>query len=82
MPLNSLLAKETFDVVQTGIICSAFDSAWDILQKSRSRFADPALSLAARTILAKRIIEMAQKGDMARTELRNDALEHLHKSPP
>ncbi len=82
MPLNRLLAKETFDPARTRVICDAFEAAWKILQKSRSRFTEPALSSAARTILAKRILEMARDRAIDQTDLRNDALEHLHKHPP
>ena len=82
MPLDPMLAKESFDPAQTRVICDAFDSAWEILQKSRSRFADSALALAARTTLAKRIIEVAHNGAVDKTDLRNDALDYLHKNPP
>ena len=82
MPLNPLLTKEGFDPAQTRVICDAFDSAWVILQKSLSRFAEPGLAPAARTILAKRIIELAHTGAVDKTDLRNDALEYLHKNPP
>jgi hypothetical protein len=39
-------------------------------------------SLASRTILAKRIIEMADQGLMDVTELRDDALAFVQHNPP
>jgi hypothetical protein len=50
------------------------------LRRTGSELAVAAKSHASRTILAKRIIEMAQKGELDSTVLRNDALEHLHKT--
>ena len=71
-----------FDFSKTRTICDAFDDAWALLQGIGSDLTEPSRSLASRTILAKRIIEMADQGLMDVTELRDDALAFLqHDSP-
>jgi len=71
-----------FEFSKTRTICDAFDQAWAFLQDLDSDLTEPPKSLAARTILAKRIIEMADQGLMDVTELRNDALAFLQHNPP
>ena len=71
-----------FEFSKTRTICDAFDQAWAFLQDLGSDLTEPPKSLAARTILAKRIIEMADKALMDVTELRNDALAFLQHNPP
>src|SRR5262245_37222325 len=71
-----------FEFSKTRTICDAFDQAWAFLQDLGSDLTEPPKSLAARTILAKRIIEMADQALMDVTELRNDALAFLQHNPP
>ena len=71
-----------FEFSKTRTICDAFDEAWAFLQGLGSDLAEPPKSLAARTILAKRIIEMAHQGLMDVPELRDDALAFLQHNPP
>jgi hypothetical protein len=66
-----------FEFSKTRMICDAFDEAWASLQGVGSDLTAPSKSLASRTILAKRIIEMADQGLMDVTELRDDALAFL-----
>jgi hypothetical protein len=66
-----------FDTAKTRMICDAFDGAWALLQGVGSDLTEPARSLATRTILAKRIIDMAYQGMTDVTELRDDALASL-----
>ena len=47
-----------FESSKTRRICDAFDDAWAFLQGLGSDLTDASKSLATRTILAKRIIEM------------------------
>jgi hypothetical protein len=61
-----------FDTGKTRMICDAFDSAWALLQGVGSDLTEPRRSLATRTILAKRIIDMAYQGMTDVTELRDD----------
>jgi hypothetical protein len=64
------------------MICDAFDGAWAFLLGVGSDLTEPSESLAARTILAKRIIEMADQGLTDVLELRADALAFLRRNPP
>ena len=54
---------------KTRTICVAFDEAWAFLQGLGSDLTEPSKSLATQTILAKRIIEMADQGLMDVPEL-------------
>jgi hypothetical protein len=74
IPLHS---KEAFDIEKTRVICDAFDAAWAHLQEVDSDFTSPAKAPAAREALARRIIEMAQRGVVDAIDLRDDALQHL-----
>ncbi len=56
------------------ILAAALDEAWERLRQSGSRLARPAYSRAMREVVAKRIIEMAQRGVEDREALVTDAL--------
>jgi hypothetical protein len=71
-----------FEFSKTRTICDAFDEAWAFLQSLGSDLTEPSKSLATQTILAKRIIEMADQGLRDIPELRDDALAFLQHSPP
>jgi len=71
-----------FDFSKTRTICDAFDEAWAFLQGLGSDLTDASNSLATQTILAKRIIEMADQGLTDVPELRDDALAFLQHNPP
>ena len=71
-----------FDFSKTRTICDAFDGAWAFLQGDSSDITEPSKSLATRTILAKRIIEMADQGLTDVPKLRDDALAFLQHNPP
>jgi hypothetical protein len=62
-----------FEFSKTRTICDAFDQAWAFLQGLGSDLTQAPKSLATQTILAKRIIEMADQGLMEVPELRDDA---------
>ena len=74
IPLHS---RQAFDIERTRLIGDAFDAAWAHLREMGSEFADPAKAPAAREVLARRIIEMAQRGVVDVIDLRDDALHHL-----
>jgi len=63
-----------FEFSKTHTICDAFDEALAFLQGLGSDFTQAPKSLATQTILAKRIIEMADQGLREVPELRDDAL--------
>ena len=71
-----------FEFSKTRTICDAFDEAWAFLQGLGSDLTEASNSLATQTILAKRIIEMADQGLTDVSELRDDALAFLQHSPP
>ena len=71
-----------FNFSKTRTICDAFDEAWAFLQGLGSGLTEASNSLATQTILAKRIIEMADQGLRDIPELRDDALAFLEHSPP
>ena len=56
------------------ILAAALDEAWERLRQSGSRLARPAYSRAMREVVAKRIMEMAQRGVQDREALVADAL--------
>jgi hypothetical protein len=56
------------------ILAAALDDAWERLRQSGSRLARPAYSRAMREVVAKRIMEMAQRGVQDREALVADAL--------
>jgi hypothetical protein len=71
-----------FEFSKTRTICVAFDEAWAFLQGLGSDLAQAPKSFATQTILANRIIEMAEQGLMDVTELRDNALAFLQHNPP
>jgi hypothetical protein len=71
-----------FEFSKTRTICDAFDEAWAFLQGLGSNLTEPSNSLSTQTILAKRIIELADQGLRDIPELRDDALAFLQHSPP
>jgi hypothetical protein len=82
MPVRSLLSETVFDPRKTRMVCDAFDGAWAHLKRSGRAPTDPAKASIIRTILARRIIEMAHRDDMSQVErLRDDALAHLQNNP-
>jgi len=66
-----------FDPESVQVLASALDDAWNRIQKSGSRFARPAYSRAMREVIAKRIIEMAQRGVKDPQTLADDAVRFL-----
>lgn len=77
MSIIPLLANTSFDPEAVEILSGAFDDAWESLKASGSSFARPAYERGAREILAKRIIEMAQRGERDRSKLAASALDYL-----
>jgi hypothetical protein len=70
-----------FESSKTRSICDAFDDAWAFLQGLGCDLT-ASQSLATRTILAKRIIEMADQGLTDVAALRDNALAFLQHNPP
>jgi hypothetical protein len=72
-----LLANASFDPEAVETLSAAFDDAWEKIKKSGSTLARPAYERGAREVLAKCIIEMAQRGERDRRHLSESALKYL-----
>ena len=77
MSIIPFLRGAAFDPKAVAILGAAFDAAWDALQKSGSPLASDARAMTTRERLAKRIIEMGQKGMRNHQRLVEDAIAHL-----
>ena len=77
MSIASLLANTSFDPEAVENLSAAFDDAWEQLKQSGSTFARPAYERGAREVLAKCIIDMAQRGERDRRQLSQSAVEFV-----
>jgi hypothetical protein len=63
-----------FDPEALRVLSLALDEAWDRIENSGSALARPSYARAVRELLAHRIIEMAQRGEMDAHRLSDDAV--------
>jgi hypothetical protein len=63
MPIVALLQKAAFDPETTQTLTTAFDKAWDKFKSSGSALAEDGCAPSTRALLAKQMIEMAQRGE-------------------
>ena len=77
MPIYSLIQQEKIPPDLTPILTAAFDRAWDKFKLTGSTLAEEGCAPATRTVLAKRIIEIAQKGEKDVNRLVDDGLTYL-----
>ncbi len=70
-------ADGVFEPEVVRILTDAFDDAWAQLQVSGAPFSQEEYALAARTIIAKRIIALAKEGQFDRRRLTSAALIYL-----
>jgi hypothetical protein len=80
MPIIPLLAQSAFEPEMIETLVSVFETAWRKVEQSGSKLASPAYERAAQEIIAKRIIEMAQRGERDPNELADDAVAYLERS--
>jgi hypothetical protein len=66
---KTAFAPETIE-----ILAAALEETWERLEKSGSQLSRPAYSRVMREVVAKRIMEMAQRGMQDRETLVEDAL--------
>jgi len=59
------------------ILAAALDEVWERMRQSGSRLTRPAYSRVMREVVAKRIMEMAQRGAEDREALVEDALRFI-----
>ncbi len=80
MPIIPLLAQSAFEPEMIETLVSVFETAWRKVEESGSKLASPGYKRAAQEIIAKRIIEMAQRGERDPSELADDAVSYLDHS--
>jgi hypothetical protein len=80
MATPPLFAQSAFDPETIEILVSVFETAWRKVEQSGSKLASPAYERAAQEIIAKRIIEMAQRGERDPNTLAEDAVSYLDRS--
>jgi hypothetical protein len=80
MSIVPLLAQSAFDPEVIETLVSAYENAWAKVEDSGSKFASPRYQRAAQEIIAKRIIEMAQRGEKDPQQLVDDAVSYLARS--
>jgi hypothetical protein len=72
-----LVRESAFSPETIQNLAAALDETWERLCESGSRLARPAYSRAMREVVAKRIIEMAQRGVEDREALVTSALQFV-----
>jgi hypothetical protein len=75
-----LLAKTSFDPEFIETLVAAYEDAWRKVEQSGSTFASPRYRRAAQEVIAKRIIDMAQLGEIESHRLADDAVTYLAQS--
>ena len=72
--LDQVLRGAVFEPEIIQMLASAFEDAWERIEKSGSRFARPAYARAMREVIARRVVEMAQQGVTDPQALADDAI--------
>ena len=80
MPIIPLLTQSAFEPEMIDFLVSVFETAWKKVEQSGSKLASPRYRRSAQEIIAKRIIEMAQRGEREPTVLADDAVNFLDRS--
>ena len=80
MSIIPLLAQSAFEPETVEFLVSIYEAAWNKVELSGSKLASPGYQRAAQEIIAKRIIEMAQRGERDPSILADDAVSFLERS--
>jgi hypothetical protein len=80
MAIGPLLEQSSFDPEFVEKLASAYETAWRQIETSGSTFARPRYRRVAQEILARRIIDMAQRGEIETDKLADDAVSYLSQS--
>jgi hypothetical protein len=80
MTIVPLLEQSAFEPEVIEILATAFEDAWASIEKSGSSLASPRYRRVAKEIMAKHIIETAQRGERDRQRLSEDAVTYLTQS--
>lgn len=75
--LDLVRPETAFDPETVAVIASALEEAWDRLCQSGSECTRPAYARAMREVVARRIIEMRQRGIRSQKELADGAVRFL-----
>ena len=75
--LNLVRPEAAFDPETIAVLSAALDEAWDRLLRSGSECTRPAYARAMREVVARRIIDMAQRGTGDQKELADGAVRFL-----
>src|ERR1700747_2246644 len=75
--MNLVRPKADFDPETIAVLCAALDETWDRLLQSGSDCTRPAYARAMREVVARRVIDMAQRGITDRKELADGAVRFL-----
>ena len=75
--LNLVRPEVAFDPETIAVLSAALDEAWDRLLQSGSDCTRPAYARAMREVVARRIIDMAQRGIRDQKELADGAVRFL-----
>jgi hypothetical protein len=80
MRMVALLSNAAFDSEDTELLGAAFEAAWEKLNTAGSALAEGSEAALTRELLAKRIIELAKRGERNPDRLVESALDHLARS--
>ena len=75
--LNLVRPEAAFDPETIAVLSAALDEAWDRLLQSGSDCTRPVYARAMREVVARRIIDMAQRGIRDQKELADGAVRFL-----
>jgi hypothetical protein len=80
MSIIPFLAQSAFEPEMVDFLVSVYEDAWNRVEQSGSKLASPGYRRAAQELLAKRIIETAQRGERDPNVLADDAMKFLERS--
>jgi len=80
MRMVALLSNAAFDDETTQLLGAAFEAAWEKVETAGSARADDSQAALTRDALAKRIIELAKRGERDPDRLVENALDYLARS--
>jgi len=80
MAIVPFLSQSAFEPEVITELVAAFETAWASVEASGSAFASPRYKRVAQEVMAKRIIETAQRGERDAGRLATDALTYLTES--
>jgi hypothetical protein len=80
MTVVPFLSQSAFEPEVIAVLVAAFEAAWASVEASGSALASPRYKRAAQEVMAKRIIETAQRGERSAERLASDALTYLSQS--